>query len=51
MKDMNVAKLTYQDLPLFNGIVPDLFPGVETTTTDYGKVKRLYIFFVEFAFL
>ena len=38
MKDMNVAKLTTQDLPLFNGIVSDLFPGVETPTIDYGKV-------------
>ena len=38
MKDMNVAKLTSQDLPLFNGIVSDLFPGVETPTIDYGKV-------------
>ena len=37
---MNVAKLTSQDLPLFNGIVSDLFPGVETPTIDYGKVTR-----------
>ena len=39
MKDMNIAKLTSQDLPLFNGIVSDLFPGVETPTIDYGKVR------------
>ena len=45
MKDMNVAKLTSQDLPLFNGIVSDLFPGVETPTIDYGKVTRCKIFF------
>lgn len=40
MKDMNVAKLTAVDLPLFNGIVSDLFPGVETPTIDYSKFKN-----------
>lgn len=38
MKDMNVAKLTSTDLPLFNGIMSDLFPGVETPTIDYSEV-------------
>lgn len=39
MKDMNVAKLTSTDLPLFNGIMSDLFPGVETPTMDYSEVS------------
>lgn len=39
MKDMNIAKLTTVDLPLFNGIIQDLFPAVETPTIDYGKVR------------
>ena len=39
MKDMNIAKLTTVDLPLFNGIVSDLFPGVDTPTIDYSKVS------------
>lgn len=38
IKDMNTAKLTATDLPLFDGIIQDLFPGVETPVTDYGKV-------------
>ena len=41
MKDMNVAKLTSQDLLLFNGIMSDLFPGVDTPVNDYGKVKEV----------
>ncbi|XP_030635110.1 dynein heavy chain 2, axonemal [Chanos chanos] len=40
MKDMNIAKLTSVDLPLFNGIIQDLFPGVETPVIDYGKLKE-----------
>ncbi|XP_070849918.1 dynein axonemal heavy chain 2 [Chaetodon trifascialis] len=40
MKDMNIAKLTSADLPLFNGITQDLFPAVETPTEDYGQLKE-----------
>ncbi|XP_071375886.1 dynein axonemal heavy chain 2, partial [Centroberyx affinis] len=40
MKDMNIAKLSSVDLPLFNGIIQDLFPGVETPTIDYGKLRE-----------
>ena len=38
MKDMNVAKLTAADLPLFNGITADLFPGIDVPLLDYGIV-------------
>ncbi|KAM3857822.1 dynein axonemal heavy chain 2 [Diretmus argenteus] len=40
MKDMNIAKLTSVDLPLFNGLIQDLFPAVETPTIDYGKLRQ-----------
>ncbi|XP_053425879.1 dynein axonemal heavy chain 2 isoform X5 [Nycticebus coucang] len=37
MRDMNIAKLTSVDVPLFNAIVQDLFPGIELPIIDYGK--------------
>ncbi len=39
MKDMNVAKMTAEDLPLFNAIMSDLFPGIETQVIDYGVFR------------
>uniref|UniRef100_A0A452HCG0 Dynein heavy chain hydrolytic ATP-binding dynein motor region domain-containing protein n=1 Tax=Gopherus agassizii TaxID=38772 RepID=A0A452HCG0_9SAUR len=39
MKDMNIAKLASVDVPLFNGIVQDLFPGIESPVIDYGKLE------------
>lgn len=40
MKDMNIAKLTSPDLPLFNGITQDLFPLVEVPSIDYDQVGK-----------
>ncbi|XP_025080372.1 dynein heavy chain 2, axonemal-like isoform X3 [Pomacea canaliculata] len=40
MKDMNVPKLTSADLPLFNGIMLDLFPGVEVAAVDYTVLGK-----------
>ncbi|KAJ8670786.1 hypothetical protein QAD02_002045, partial [Eretmocerus hayati] len=37
MNDMNIAKLTADDLPLFIGITSDLFPGVQVPTVDYKE--------------
>ena len=43
MKDMNIAKLTSVDLPLFNGVMSDLFPGIETPVIDYSKVINYFM--------
>ncbi|CAB0007849.1 unnamed protein product [Nesidiocoris tenuis] len=40
MKDMNVAKLTSDDLPLFNGVCKDLFPSVDVPTIEYSTLLK-----------
>ncbi|XP_071165421.1 dynein axonemal heavy chain 2-like [Mytilus edulis] len=43
MKDMNAAKLTSADLSLFNGIISDLFPGIEMPTVEHTIMKNAIV--------
>ncbi|XP_031338901.1 dynein heavy chain 2, axonemal-like isoform X2 [Photinus pyralis] len=40
MADMNIAKFTSDDLPLFNGIMSDIFPGVSVPVVDYEEMNN-----------
>ncbi|CAH0554837.1 unnamed protein product [Brassicogethes aeneus] len=47
MRDMNIARLTSDDVPLFNGIMSDIFPGVSIPMVDYIDMNNAIIAYMD----
>ena len=37
LRDMNMPKFVYEDVPLFLGLISDLFPGLDCPRVRYPK--------------
>jgi len=39
LRDMNMPKFVYEDVPLFNGLIADLFPSLKIQRVGYADLK------------
>lgn len=39
MRDSNIPKFLAPDLPLFNALIQDLFPGIKIPQANYGELS------------
>ena len=40
LRDMNMPKFVFEDVPLFGGLIADLFPGLECDRVGYEDLKE-----------
>ena len=51
LRDVNVPKFLKDDLPLFENIIKDLFPGVEKPEPNYGGYYLIIMTFETIGFI
>ena len=43
LRDMNMPKFVFDDVPLFYGLISDLFPGLDAPRVGYEDLKEKII--------
>jgi dynein heavy chain len=43
LRDMNMPKFVFDDVPLFHGLIQDLFPGLRADRVGYETLKEILI--------
>jgi len=41
LRDMNMPKFVFDDVPLFHGLIQDLFPGLRAERVGYENLKEI----------
>jgi dynein heavy chain len=41
LRDMNMPKFVYEDVPLFMGLIQDLFPGLDSKRVPFPKRDKI----------
>jgi len=41
LRDMNMPKFVFDDVPLFHGLIQDLFPGLRAERVGYEGLKEI----------
>ena len=47
LRDMNMPKFVYDDVPLFKGLIKDLFPGLDPQRVGYEDLKEKIVEFMD----
>jgi len=47
LRDMNMPKFVFEDVPLFSGLISDLFPGIKADRVGYEALNTAIIFHLE----
>jgi len=47
LRDMNMPKFVFDDVPLFSGLIGDLFPGIKAERVGYESLNGCIIDYLE----